>query len=39
MSLTQAGTDVTWDDAIPGVKRFFALDPWGNRLELVAARA
>ena len=28
---------VVWDDAIPGVRRFYAADPWGNRLEFVAA--
>jgi catechol 2,3-dioxygenase-like lactoylglutathione lyase family enzyme len=26
---------VTWDDAIPGVRRFYAYDPFGNRLEFV----
>ena len=25
------------DDAIPGFRRFFAEDPWGNRLEFVEA--
>jgi catechol 2,3-dioxygenase-like lactoylglutathione lyase family enzyme len=25
------------DDAIPGVRRFYAADPWGNRLEFVDA--
>ena len=30
--------DVRWDDEIPGVRRFYASDPWGNRLEFVAAR-
>ena len=35
--LTEAGVSVTWDDEIPGVRRFFAEDPWGNRLEFVAA--
>jgi catechol 2,3-dioxygenase-like lactoylglutathione lyase family enzyme len=34
--LTQAGTDVLWDDALPGVRRFYADDPWGNRIELLA---
>jgi catechol 2,3-dioxygenase-like lactoylglutathione lyase family enzyme len=24
---------VEWDDAIPGVRRFYAADPFGNRLE------
>jgi catechol 2,3-dioxygenase-like lactoylglutathione lyase family enzyme len=27
--------DVTWDDGLPGVRRFYAADPWGNRLEFV----
>jgi catechol 2,3-dioxygenase-like lactoylglutathione lyase family enzyme len=31
--------DVEWDDAIPGVRRFYASDPWGNRLEFVSGRA
>lgn len=30
--------DVQWDDAIPGVRRFYATDPWGNRLEFVDSR-
>jgi len=25
------------DEAIPRVRRFYAADPWGNRLEFVAA--
>jgi catechol 2,3-dioxygenase-like lactoylglutathione lyase family enzyme len=33
--LAGAGVEVTWDDAIPGVRRFYAADPFGNRLELV----
>ena len=38
-SLAVQGEDVTWaDDAeIPGQRRFHVNDPWGNRLELVAA--
>ena len=35
--LTLAGAPVHWDDAIPGVQRFYTEDPWGNRLELVAS--
>ncbi len=35
--LAAAGGPVDWDDALPGVRRFFTEDPWGNRLELVAA--
>ena len=27
--------DVQWDDAVPGVRRFYAHDPFGNRLEFV----
>ncbi|MES1246153.1 MAG: glyoxalase [Actinomycetota bacterium] len=30
--------DVTWDDELPGVRRFYASDPWGNRLEFLARR-
>jgi catechol 2,3-dioxygenase-like lactoylglutathione lyase family enzyme len=36
--LAQAGAEVTWDEAIPGVRRFYTRDPWGNRIELVEAR-
>jgi catechol 2,3-dioxygenase-like lactoylglutathione lyase family enzyme len=35
--LTHAGVDVHWDDALPGARRFYVEDPWGNRLELLAA--
>jgi hypothetical protein len=28
--------DVSFDDAIPGVRRFYAHDPVGNRLEFLA---
>jgi predicted enzyme related to lactoylglutathione lyase len=33
--LEAAGSTVQWDDAIPGTRRFFTADPWGNRIELV----
>jgi predicted enzyme related to lactoylglutathione lyase len=33
--LTDAGSTVQWDDTIPGTRRFFTADPWGNRIELV----
>jgi len=26
---------VEWDDAVPGVRRFYASDPFGNRLEFL----
>jgi len=35
--LTAADCPVRWDDSIPGTRRFFTADPWGNRIELVAA--
>jgi catechol 2,3-dioxygenase-like lactoylglutathione lyase family enzyme len=34
--LEAAGAPVDWDDALPGVRRFYTADPWGNRLELLA---
>jgi hypothetical protein len=34
--LVTAGCAVRWDEELPGVRRFYADDPWGNRLELVA---
>jgi predicted enzyme related to lactoylglutathione lyase len=35
--LGAAGAEVLWDKTLPDVKRFFSEDPWGNRVELVAA--
>jgi catechol 2,3-dioxygenase-like lactoylglutathione lyase family enzyme len=35
-ALVAAGSAVEWDDRIPGRRRFFADDPWGNRIELLA---
>jgi catechol 2,3-dioxygenase-like lactoylglutathione lyase family enzyme len=32
--LRGAGHDVAFDDAIPGAKRFYVADPFGNRLEI-----
>jgi catechol 2,3-dioxygenase-like lactoylglutathione lyase family enzyme len=34
--LSAAGVPVEWDDRYPGVRRFYAADPFGNRLELLA---
>jgi catechol 2,3-dioxygenase-like lactoylglutathione lyase family enzyme len=34
-----AGVEVVWDHAIASRRRFYVADPWGNRLELLAARA
>ena len=32
--LVAAGAPVTWDDGIPGLRRFYTEDPFGNRLEI-----
>jgi catechol 2,3-dioxygenase-like lactoylglutathione lyase family enzyme len=37
-ALVTAGVDVRDDDAPIGIRRFYAFDPFGNRLELVDAR-
>ena len=31
--LSAAGLDTPYDESIPGTKRFYAADPFGNRLE------
>lgn len=33
--LLEAGFEVMKDDAVPGVKRFFTFDPFGNRVEFI----
>lgn len=35
-SLVAAGVEVTPDDTIPGVRRVYVADPFGNRVELTA---
>jgi catechol 2,3-dioxygenase-like lactoylglutathione lyase family enzyme len=32
-ALEQEGVSCVWDEALGGVRRFYANDPWGNRLE------
>lgn len=32
-----AGREVEWDDRIPGVRRCYVWDPFGNRVELVSS--
>ncbi len=32
-TLQKAAVHCSWDKALEGVRRFFADDPWGNRLE------
>jgi catechol 2,3-dioxygenase-like lactoylglutathione lyase family enzyme len=34
--LTSAGAVVTWDSTLPGQRRFYSEDPWGNRIEFLA---
>ncbi|HUJ06224.1 MAG TPA: VOC family protein [Streptosporangiaceae bacterium] len=36
--LEAAGAPVTWDDEMPGFDRFYAADPFGNRLEFLEAQ-
>jgi catechol 2,3-dioxygenase-like lactoylglutathione lyase family enzyme len=31
------GISVVWDENLPGVKRCYADDPFGNRIELIAS--
>ncbi len=31
--LEAAGVQIIWDDQLPGYRRFYTFDPWGNRLE------
>ncbi len=33
--LEAVGERVEWDDSLPGFRRFYTADPWGNRLELL----
>lgn len=35
-TLLTAGVELQWDTRIPERRRFYALDPWGNRVELSA---
>jgi catechol 2,3-dioxygenase-like lactoylglutathione lyase family enzyme len=34
--LEASGYPVTWDDGFPGHRRFYVVDPHGNRLEMLA---
>jgi catechol 2,3-dioxygenase-like lactoylglutathione lyase family enzyme len=33
--LAARGAEITWDDALPGHRRFYTEDPVGNRLEFL----
>lgn len=35
--LAGGGAPVNWDDRHPGVRRFYTADPFGNRIEILAA--
>ena len=35
--LRAANVELTDDDSIPGLRRCYIADPWGNRIELVQA--
>lgn len=37
--LEEHGVPFTWDDTVPGLTRFHANDPFGNRLEFVEPQA
>ncbi len=34
--LAAASAEVLWDDSLPGERRFYSRDPWGNRIEFLA---
>ncbi len=34
--LAAAGAPVTWDESLPGERRFYSTDPWGKRIEFLA---
>lgn len=34
--LADAGTSIAWDSSLPGQRRFYCQDPWGNRLEFLS---
>jgi catechol 2,3-dioxygenase-like lactoylglutathione lyase family enzyme len=37
--LAAAGERVQWDESLPGVRRFYTADPFGNRIEIGAQGA
>ena len=38
-SLAEHAVKITDDNSLPGAQRFFAEDPWGNRLEFLEANS
>jgi catechol 2,3-dioxygenase-like lactoylglutathione lyase family enzyme len=39
LRLEAADAEVIWDDSLPNERRFYSEDPWGNRIEFLAAKA
>lgn len=37
--LVGSGASVVWDSALPGERRFYCQDPWGNRIEFLVERS
>jgi catechol 2,3-dioxygenase-like lactoylglutathione lyase family enzyme len=35
--LSSSGAPIAWDTALPTGRRFYSTDPWGNRIEFLAA--
>lgn len=35
--LAESGFAVVWDSSLPDQRRFYCQDPWGNRIEFLAA--
>lgn len=35
--LQAAKVECAWDEALPDVRRFYAKDPWGNRIEFLGS--
>ncbi len=36
--LADTGIRIDWDPSLPGQRRFYCQDPWGNRLEFLEER-
>jgi catechol-2,3-dioxygenase len=37
--LIDSGASVVWNADLPGERRFYCQDPWGNRIEFLAERS
>jgi catechol 2,3-dioxygenase-like lactoylglutathione lyase family enzyme len=36
--LADSGMNIAWDSNLPGQRRFYCQDPWGNRIEFLPGR-